>query len=222
MTLNRKLVKITLVLLCLPLLHACGTVQKAQYAAYEKVGVHKRDILVDRIEATSDSQQKAQADFQSAYEELAELIELPASEMDNQYKRLAKSVDRSEARSSELKKRINAVDAVAQALFEEWQGELEQYTNDRLRQSSANKLAITQQRYAKIHDSMVKSHANIQPVLEVLQDNTLFLKHNLNARAVSGLSSEVGAIGDQVKSLIAQMEASIAESKAFMQQMNAG
>ena len=63
---------------------------------------------------------------------------------------------------------------------------------------------------------MQASHQRVIPVLQVLQDNTLYLKHNLNARAVASLSGEVVIIEDKVRALIAQMEASIDESKAFV------
>ena len=48
--------------------------QYAYYSAMEKVGVHKRDILIDRVEETKDSQQESQQEFQSALERLTTLI----------------------------------------------------------------------------------------------------------------------------------------------------
>jgi len=83
--------------ICLALLlSACGTVQKAQYSALEKVGIHKRDILVDRIEKTSKTQQETKAQFQSAYEELASLINVDDDGLEKKYKRMAKAVNASE------------------------------------------------------------------------------------------------------------------------------
>jgi predicted metal-dependent hydrolase len=40
----------------------------------EKVGVEKRDILIDRVENAKDSQQNAQKQFSSALEQLTALI----------------------------------------------------------------------------------------------------------------------------------------------------
>ena len=56
--------------LCLGLT-ACQTVY---YSAMEKVGVHKREILVDRVEATKESQQTSQQEFQTALERLTTLV----------------------------------------------------------------------------------------------------------------------------------------------------
>jgi len=66
---------------------------------------------------------------------------------------------------------------------------------------------------------MQVSQQRVEPVLKVLQDNTLYLKHNLNARAVNSLSSEVLVVEDKVAQLIKQMEASINESNSFIQAM---
>ena len=55
--------------------------QSAYYSAMEKVGVHKRDILIDRVEETKDSQQESQEEFQSALERLTTLINFDGGEL---------------------------------------------------------------------------------------------------------------------------------------------
>ncbi|MBU3070713.1 DUF2959 domain-containing protein [Aestuariicella sp. G3-2] len=48
------------------------------------------------------------------------------------------------------------------------------------------------------------------------QDQVLYLKHNLNARAIDSLQGELSSIETNVAQLIAEMEKSIAESEAFI------
>lgn len=211
-----KIVYISLLALTLS---ACGTVDKARYSALEKVGVHKRDILVDRIEATSKTQEQTKEQFQSAYEELASLVKVDDRGLEKKYKKMAKAVEASEEKAEELDSRIKSVDSVAKALFAEWQQELSEYQSASLRRVSAQNLENTKQRYAAIYKKMQVSQQRVAPVLKVLQDNTLYLKHNLNARAVSSLSSEVLVVEDKVAQLILQMEASINESKSFIDSM---
>ncbi len=43
--------------------------QSTYYSAMEKAGIHKRDIMVDRIEDTQSAQEQAQEQFQSALEQ---------------------------------------------------------------------------------------------------------------------------------------------------------
>ena len=197
-------------------LSACGVAQKAQYSALEKFGIHKRDVLVDRIEKTTISQEETKQQFQSAYEELAGLVKVDDQGLEKKYKKMAASVDKGESKAAELKDRIASVDQVANDLFVEWEQEIGEYTSANLKAVSQKNLTTTKQRYAAIYKKMQESSARVEPVLKVLQDNTLYLKHNLNARSVSGLSSEVLAIEDKVSTLIAQMEASINESKTFI------
>ena len=135
------------------------------------------------------------------------------------YKKMAAAVEASEDKANELDDRIKSVDQVANDLFAEWQVELDEYTNQNLRKTSAKNLKTTKQRYAQIYQKMQSAQQRVAPVLRVLQDNTLYLKHNLNARAVSGLSGELLKVEDKVAVLIEQMEASIAESKNFIKAM---
>ena len=200
-------------------LTACETTQNIKYGALEKVGIHKRDILVDRIKDTSNTQEDAKQEFKTAYEKLSELVDVQDNGLEKKYNKLKKAVEDSEERTAELKSRIASVDQVAEDLFKEWEQELGQYQNERLRNISANNLNTTKQRYAIIYQKMQQSYDKVLPVLRVLQDNTLYLKHNLNARAVSGLSGEVVSIENKVTDLIRQMEISIDESKQFIDQM---
>ena len=200
-------------------LMACETTQNIKYSALEKVGIHKRDILVDRIKDTSKTQEETKAEFKSAYQELSELINVQDKGLEKKYNTLKKAVESSEEQTDELKDRIAKVDQVANALFKEWNQELDQYQNPKLRSISAANLNTTKQRYSVIYQKMQQSYDKVLPVLQVLQDNTLYLKHNLNARAVSGLSSEVRSVESKVSELIRQMEISIDESKRFINQM---
>ena len=57
----------------------------AYYSAMEKVGIHKRDIMVDRVVDAKESQQEAQAQFKSALEEMTALINFDGGDLETQY-----------------------------------------------------------------------------------------------------------------------------------------
>lgn len=214
----QKLISQLCLVLCLNLA-ACSTVEKAQYAAWEKVGVHKRDILVDRIEDTAAAQEETKQQFKSAYDELASIVNIDDKGLASQYERIASAYEKSEASSQNLQDHITAVDRVANALFAEWQQELDQYTNTNLRSKSAKNLANTKKQYASLYQAMQDSYKTIAPVLSVLKDNTLYLKHNLNANAINGLQTEVRSIEGKVKTLVKEMEDSIKASQQFIANM---
>ena len=48
----------------------------------------------------------------------------------------------------------------------------------------------------------------------------LYLKHNLNAQAVSSIKSEFGLIQADINSLIKEMNVSIAEADRFVSSLN--
>jgi hypothetical protein len=65
----------------------------------------------------------------------------------------------------------------------------------------------------------VKAHARVEPVLRPLRDRVLFLKHNLNARALGALTRELDTVRVGVDALIADMQKSVAEADAFIAAM---
>jgi hypothetical protein len=56
-------------------------------------------------------------------------------------------------------------------------------------------------------------------VLQKFKEQVLFLKHNLNAQAISSLQTQVSGIQGDVDKLIRDMDASIQEANAFIAQM---
>jgi hypothetical protein len=66
---------------------------------------------------------------------------------------------------------------------------------------------------------MKAAEAKMDPVLAAFKDQVLFLKHNLNARAIASLQDTVGRVESDVQRLVAEMEASINEANTFIQQM---
>lgn len=193
--------------------------QGAYYGAAEKVGYHKRDILVDRVEDSRDSQEEAQEQFQSALEQLSLLTNFDGGDLEDMYDDIADEYEDSVAAAEEVTERIDAVENVANALFKEWQEEIAQYSNPRLKADSQAKYRETNQRYQGMVSAMRKSEAKMAPVLSALNDNVLYLKHNLNARAVASLQVEFSAIEDDIGALIEEMRKSIAVSDAFIESL---
>ncbi len=199
------------------LLAAC---QSTYYNAMEKVGVHKRDILVSRVEKARDTQEETKEQFQSALEQFSSVLGFQGGELQEQYETLNKEYERSEALAEEVRERIAAVESVSEALFDEWQSELGQYTNASMRRASERQLADTRQQYQRLLAAMKKAEQRIEPVLSVFRDQVLFLKHNLNAQAIASLKGELVSVETDVARLVREMEASINEANRFIASMN--
>ena len=89
-----------------------------------------------------------------------------------------------------------------------------------LRRSSEEKMDKTYDHYRQLLTAMKRAEDRIEPVLEPLRDQVLYLKHNLNAKAIAALQGELESVEADVAHLIQEMEASIAEADAFIQVMN--
>lgn len=198
------------------LLVAC---QSAYYDAAEQVGYHKRDILVDRVEDSRDAQQEAEEQFQSALEQLSELTNFDGGDLEDMYDAMVAEYEDSSEAAAQVSERIDAVDHVAMALFDEWEEEIGQYSNARLKADSQSKLRETKRRYDGMIKALRRSEAKMDPVLTALNDNVMYLKHNLNARAVASLKVEFGEIEDDIEALIREMRKAIASSDAFIESM---
>lgn len=216
--LGRQLRRVLLLTLAL-LIPACAGCQTAYYATMEKIGVPKRNILVDRVESARDAQVEAKEQFASALEEFSAVLGFHGGSLQDKYDQLNRQLERSQARADEVSSRIDAVEHVSGALFREWEQELGQYTSAELRRSSDQKLQETRRRYDELMAAMHRAESRMEPVLKPLRDNVLFLKHNLNAQAVASLQTELGNVEGDVDALVREMEAAIREADAFITAM---
>lgn len=190
------------------------------FRAVESVGHHKRDILIARVENARDGLEEAKQQFQNALEKFSTLTEFDGGELEDIYRQLKIEFDYSKSKALAVSDRIDAVHDVADALFAEWEEELEQYTNRTLRSASRMKLKQTQQMYGQLLSAMRRAESKIDPVLRVFQDQVLFLKHNLNAQAIASLEGELVTLTVGVAGLISAMERSIERANAFMRNLN--
>ena len=202
-----------------------GGCESTTIAMKEKFGYAKRDQLVDKVQSARDGQVDAKKQFESA---LAEFLAVTGtkgsaktSELEARYDKLKREYERSESKAEAVHERISSVEAVADALFREWKEELKQYSSDTLRRSSEKELDETRSQYNKLLGAMKTAESKMPPVLAAFKDQVLYLKHNLNARAIASLQDTAESIQRDVSGLIKEMDASIAEANSFIEQMKA-
>ena len=205
-----------LVLIAVLLLLLFGGCSKAYYDTMEKVGIHKRDILVDRVEGARDAQSEAQEQFKSALEQFGAVIKIENTDLKKAYDKLNAEYEDSEKAAKKVSERIDKVESVSDALFEEWEEELKLYKSADLRKSSKQKLQDTKTRYREMLASMHRAEKSMEPVLLSFRDNVLFLKHNLNAQAIGSLRSEFSTLKGKIDGLIQNMNEAIKTSNKFI------
>lgn len=206
-------------LLILPLflmLTACSTMY---LEALEKVGIPKRDVMVSRVEKARDTQEETKEQFKSALEQFTAATNFDGGDLEATYKRLNDAYEASVAKAEEVRSRIADIESVSEALFTEWKQEITQYSSAAMKQNSQKKLNTTQTHYRQLIKSMKQAEAKIEPILTVFNDQVMFLKHNLNARAIASLKGELSTIKSDVSALVVSMEQSINEANAFISTM---
>ena len=190
------------------------------YDTMEKFGYHKRDLLVSDVEKARDAQQDAKEQFKSALERFTTVLNFQGGKLQDKYNTLNTEYETSQARAQAVRNRIASVESVSEALFEEWEAELKQYSSANLRKSSQSKLSQTRKQYTQLIKAMKRAESKMDPVLAKFKDQVLFLKHNLNAQAIASLKSELGSVESNIQVLIKEMEASIKEADSFITAMS--
>ena len=208
---------LALLLLVIPLgLSACD---KAYLATMEKMGYAKRDILSTRVKSARDAQEDAKKEIQTTLEQFGKVVSYEGGDLEATYKKLNGELESSEDSAEAVRKKISDVESVADSLFTEWEQELGQYSSADLRRKSQAKLTQTKSRYREMLAAMKRAEQRIEPVLKPLRDQVLYLKHNLNARALSAIKGELVKVDAQVDQLVKDMNRSIAEADKFIQSM---
>lgn len=194
--------------------------QRAYYKAKASLGQPKRDLVVFRVEHARDGLEDAKTQFQTTLEQFSAITHFQGGRLEDKYRQLRLDLEQSQFIAKAVRDRINSVEEVAEALFDEWQSELDHYSSRNLRSSSRQKLKSTRQHYNRLIKAMNRAEARIHPVLAAFKDQVLFLKHNLNAQAIASLHHDMLAVGIDIAALISAMETSIFEANAFVNSLS--
>ena len=213
---NRLFLKSISMVLTILILASCSS---TYYGTLEKFGIEKRDILVDRVDEARDAQEDAKEQFASALEQYRSVIDVDAGDLEETYDRLKSEYERSVKRAADVKQRVKAVESVSEDLFDEWDKEIDSYSDANLARKSRSMMNDTRAEYKKMIRAMQRAEQSMGPVLTLFNDQVLFLRHNLNARAIGSLQNELTNIELATSVLIREMEQSIDEANRFIDSM---
>ncbi len=193
--------------------------QSAYYATMEKFGVAKREILVDRVAAARADQAEAKVQIQTTYEAFQAIIGFDGGDLEDKYKTLKNEYEDAEDAAEDVTNRIDKIEHVAGSMFTDWDDEIAGMEDASLRNQSKTMRRDTETRYYEVVRVMRGAESKMKPVLKSFEDHVTFLKHHLNAQAISGLKDSALSIQGDVDSLIESMQASIDEADAFLKDM---
>jgi len=191
--------------------------RNAYYQSRESLlGHHKRDIVVAQVDQACVSLRDSRDQFVDALEKFKSIARQDDTPLDQRYQLLKKRYDSCRNKADQVGLRIKTIEEVSDALFAEWESELELYSNRALRARSQQQLKKSRQQYGRLLKTLQIAESRMQPVLAAFQDQVLYLKHNLNAHAIAALRHEFIDMGVDISRLIEVMEKTISEASQFV------
>jgi hypothetical protein len=203
-----------------PMIVGCATTREAYYNAWEKFGYAKRERLVDNVKDAREEQVQAKQQFASALEQFKSVVNFEGGDLEKVYNKLNDEYEGCEEQAEEVRDKVQSVKNVANALFDEWNGEIKEIKDDPTLQRQSQQLYDkTKQSYGELVERMDAAAATMDPVLTKFKNRVLFIKHNLNAQAIASLKGTELELGGEIDKLIKQMEASIKEADDFIAEL---
>jgi len=207
-------------ILCAVAVFSLTGCKTAYYKTMSTLGKEKRDILVSRVKDAKKDQQQTREQIKTTMESFQELTGFKGGSLEKSYKRLNSDYEKANDQAQKLHDRIQSIDQVSQDLFKEWQGEINEMDNRKLKTQSATMLRDARIRQAAYLKAMRKTEDQMTPVLHAFRDQVLFLKHNLNARAIGALKNTSASIQDDVTVLLASIDSSMQEADNLIASLN--
>lgn len=184
----------------------------AYYKTMRTLGKEKRDILISRVRDAKKDQDQTKEKLKTTMESFQALTGFEGGSLEASYKRLNGDYESANDQANKLHDKVNSIDQVSKDLFNEWQGEIGQMGNAKLKSQSTAMLRDARTRQAAYMRAMRKTESQITPVLRAFHDQVLFLKHNLNSRAIGSLKGTSASLQGDVADLIQSIDASSAEA----------
>jgi chromosome segregation ATPase len=191
------------------------------YKAMQTLGKEKRDILVSRIKDAKKDQDQTKQQLQTTMESCQALSGFQGGSLEKSYKRLNSDYESADAQARKLHDKIQSIDQVSNDLFKEWQGEIAAMGNARLKAQDTVMLRNAKTRQATYMRAMRRTEDQIAPVLKAFRDQVLFLKHNLNSRAIGSLKGTTVTLQGDVADLVQSIDASSQEADKLISSLAA-
>ncbi len=207
---------LALALFVAPLAAGC---QSAYYEAMEVFGKEKRDLLRSELNGMVTDQKEAEHAFTDALTRVKALTHFDGGDLEREYEKLKDASGDAQSSVADIDSRMNEIETVGSDLFAEWEEEIAQIQSPNMRDASRQKLRETRARFDTMRGQLRETRRSMDPVLALLNDHVLFLKHNLNAAAIGSLGEAMGDIEDGIEDLKGRIQESIREAQRFLAAM---
>jgi chromosome segregation ATPase len=196
---------------------SCSTVY---YNFWEFLGQEKRELLQTELENITEDQSDVKEDFQDTLTKIRSEYSYKEGSLEKTYDELSGDYKSLNSQAENLSKRIVKAQDIASDLFQEWKEEAWKITNIEFRKESLKKRVSTMTKFKVTVKAIKAVESNMQRVLTKLNDRVLYLKHNLNAKAIGKIKIELKNIEGEIVALIKQINRSNDQANSFIKEMN--
>lgn len=205
--------RLIITLLPFLILSSCSTIY---YNFWETFGKEKRDLLQSKMESANSTQKKIEKEFKDNLERIRSEYSFKEGELESTYDSISDDYDDAKNKADKYSGEIEKAQDIANDLFSEWNKEAYELSNKKYRSKSLKKLRLTKIQFNKSIKSMKKVESSLNKILKRYKDQVVFLKHNLNAKVVGDLRTELKSIEKDIGSLIVEIGDSTAKAENFI------
>lgn len=175
-------------------------------AAHAQEGVKQVEQLVKKATATVKSIDATKAQIQKAMDAYNMVMAPETANRKSAYSKLQKAMGTAEKNRADISKHADAMNAEADALFQNWSASMTGISDPALRAKSEKRLVDTRARYTDIQAQSRKAGDLYTTFMTTLHDHVIFLGHDLNGSAVASLTQESAKLNAQAALLFAAID----------------
>jgi hypothetical protein len=210
---GQRLVRTLLVAAVVLFLTACqssapGSLKQASYPGL--------GALFDRVGDYQVAQQAAAEQFQSVKEQLSPLATAGGNTQGDSAADLSE-YDQTVEAAVAVSATIAAVKQAATATFQQWQTEIDVYTDAQLKADNQAKMGATWQSYQGMMQGVRASETKMNAVLAELNNYVTFLRGSPDASALASYRPNRNVIGSDIDALLLKMKSALGRSNEFIE-----
>jgi uncharacterized protein with GYD domain len=175
-------------------------------AAHAQEGVKQVEQLIKHANATVKSIDATKAQLLKAMNAYNLVMAPETADRKSAYSKLQKAMNAAEKSRADISRHADAMNAEADALFQNWNASMAAISDAALRAKSEKRLGETRVRYADIQAQSLKAGGLYEAFMRTLHDHMIFLGHDLNGSAVASLKEESAKLNTLATELFAAID----------------
>jgi hypothetical protein len=188
----------------------CGLTGITPVTAQGTKSVKAREAVVATGEESKAALEDSLTQWGKILDGYNSIMDGSAKNTEKTYKTLLSDLKAAEGKGANTTKSLTKMDKQAQSFFKDWEKELDQFSNESMKEKSTAMMDKDKAGYADFKDRMTQAGEVFAPVLQELNDQVLFLGRNLSPDGIEMLQDEATKMNEMVKEATAQVEALLA------------